>query len=58
MHEMQGKGMYEKCKVDACPLEVNISNGNEKNSDTCRQQHVPVTIKGESEKIYRSEMKT
>ena len=58
MHEMQGKGMYEKCKVDACPLEVNINNGNEKKNDTCRQQRVPVPIKSESEKIDRSEMKT
>ena len=32
--------MYEKCKVDACLLEVNINNGNEKKNDMCRQQHV------------------
>ena len=57
MHEEQGKGMYERCKMDACLLEVKISNGNEKRNDTCRQQHVPVMIKDESEKIYRSEMK-
>ena len=58
MHEMQGKGMYERCKVDACPLEMNINDGNEKKHDMCRQQHVPVTIKCESERIDKSEMKT
>ena len=57
MHEEQGKGMYERCKVDACPLEVKISNSNEKRNDTCRQQHVPVMIKGESIIIDKSEMK-
>ena len=57
MHERQGKGMYEKCKVDACPLEVKIDIGNEKENDMCRQQHVPVTIKGESKVIDKSKMK-
>ena len=56
MHEMQGKSMYERCKVDTCPLEVNINDGNEKKNDTCRQQHVPVLIIDESEKINKTEM--
>ena len=38
MRERQGKGMYEKCKVDTCLLEVKIDISNEKENDTCRQQ--------------------
>ena len=43
--------MYERCKVDACLLEMNIDIGNERNDDMCRQQHVPVMIKDESKVI-------